>query len=176
MVTLTTGLLDGHKRYQQIVDFVLPKSTPDQYNEDMMEYFAKNSACIAVALDGENIVGTSLNFVLPADHSILTTLADYLIASGISNNDCVSPAAIFVDPAYTGQGIADKLTISKSQYALETNRTYAMAWGYSTQAIFDYNVRIGNLIETGAKDGMGFNIYLRTLQDTIDSLSAKLKQ
>jgi hypothetical protein len=46
-----------------------------------------------------------------------------------------------------------------------------MAWGYEGQAIFDYNQRIGSLIDTGIDDDHGFRIYLRTLQNTINNLS-----
>ena len=171
MVTITTGVLKDNALYQGIVDFVLPKSTPDQYNAELMAYFAENNAHFAVALDDGVIVGNSLNFELPADHYMLPRLASFLAAEGISNSDCLSAAAVFVDSNYSGQNIADRLTVAKSEQGITQGYTYAMAWGYEGQAIFDYNQRIGSLIDTGIDDDHGFRIYLRTLQNTINNLS-----
>jgi hypothetical protein len=168
MLTIKTDPLKGHALYQNIVDFILPKSTPDQYNAELMAYFAENKAQIALALDGDVIVGTSLNFELPADHYILPRLEGFLAEEGISNSDCLTAAAVFVDSNYSGQNIADRLTISKSEQGIAQGYTYAMAWGYETKAIFDYNTRIGSLIDTGVDDNSGYRISLRTLQNTIN--------
>jgi GNAT superfamily N-acetyltransferase len=171
MVTITTGVLRDNALYQDIVDFILPKSTPEQYSAELMAYFAEQNAHFAVALDDGVVVGTSLNFELPADHYMLPRLADFLTAEGISNSDCLTAAAVFVDSNYSGQNIADRLTVAKSEQGITQGYTYAMAWGYEGQAIFDYNQRIGSLIDTGIDDDHGFRIYLRTLQNTINNLS-----
>lgn len=171
MVTITTGLLKDNALYQDIVDFVLPKSTPDQYNAELMAYFAENNAHFAVALDDGVVVGTSLDFELPEDHTILPRLADFFQSSGISNTDCVTPAGIFVDSNYAGQGIIDRLTVAMSEQSVANGYTYAMAWGYETEDIFSYNEYIGSLIDTGVDDDNGYRISLRTLQNTINNLS-----
>ena len=171
MVTITTGLLKDNALYQDIVDFVLPKSTPDQYNAELMAYFAENNARFAVALNDGVVIGTSLDFELPEDHTILPRLADFFQSSGISNTDCVTPAGIFVDSNYAGQGIIDRLTVAMSEQSVANGYTYAMTWGYETEDIFSYNEYIGSLIDTGVDDDNGYRISLRTLQNTINNLS-----
>jgi len=86
MITITTGVLKDNALYQDIVDFVLPKS--GLYDAELMAYFAENNGHFAVALDDGVVVGTSLNFELPADHYMLPRLADFLTAEGITNSDC----------------------------------------------------------------------------------------
>ena len=169
MITITTGVLKDNALYQDIVDFVLPKS--GLYDAELMAYFAENNGHFAVALDDGVVVGTSLNFELPADHYMLPRLADFLTAEGISNSDCLTPAAVFVNSNYSGQNIADRLQVATSEEGITQGYTYTMAWGYEGQDIFDYNKRIGSLIDTGVDDNHGFRIYLRTLQNTINNLT-----
>lgn len=174
MITITTGPLKGHDRYQDIVTFVLFNSPSDEYTENLLSRLSEWNSCIAVALDEGVIVGTSMNFEMPDDHFMVPRLTEFLASIGLSNSNCVTPAAIFVNPAYKGQGIANKLTVAKSQWCLDIgHHTHAMAWGFGSQAIFEYNQYIGDLIDTGVDDDGGYRISLRTLQSTIDTLSAK---
>tara|TARA_R110000851_G_scaffold40450_1_gene101936 strand:- start:4242 stop:4775 length:534 start_codon:yes stop_codon:yes gene_type:complete len=174
MINITTANLKGHVLYQEIVDFIVTIANSTKYDDSVIDRLSELNSCIAVALDEGVIVGTSINFEMPADHFMVPRLAEFLASVGLSNANCVTAAAIFLNPAYKGQGIANKMAVAKSQWCLDMgHHTHAMAWGFGSQAIFDYNQYIGNLIDTGVDDDGGYRISLRTLQSTIDSLSAK---
>lgn len=171
MLAIETGVLKDNALYQDIVDFVLSQSTDGSYNSSVMTGIANNKGHFAVALDGDTVVGTSLNFELPADHFFLPQVQSFLTESGINNTDCVSVAGVYVDPNYSGQQLADRLSIAKSEFSIAEGYTYTMLWGYGTQAIFDYSTRIGNLIDTGIDDTTGFRIYMRRLSDVVSALT-----
>lgn len=168
MLHIKTGHLKGDPFFQDICDFI---SSQGAYGAAAIEYFADQGGCFAIALDDTKIVGTSLNFKADNSKYLKEHLADYLQQEGIELSKCVSPACIYVDAAYSGQGIGDKMSVAKSQHSLEDGYEYTVLWGYESQAIFDYSTRIGNLIDTGVDDQKGFRIYLRRLTDVISSLS-----
>ena len=168
MAEIVTGHLQGHALYDRICTFICAQGF---YRADAVAFFAERNACFAAALDGEVVVGTSLNF--SAEHSsyLKDTIEGFLADRGLLLGQCVTPACIYLDPAYRNQGLGDRMSVAKSKHSIEDGYTYTVLWGYETQAIFDYSTRIGHLIDTGTDDMNGFRIYLRKLEDVISTLS-----
>lgn len=141
--------------------------------EDAFDNYSGKGAVFAAAFDGDTIVGSSLN--VPADtNNLLSGMANlnnWLSSQNYDLADFAYPALIYVKSGYSGHGIADQLSIKKSQLCLDDGYTHTILFGYETQSIFDYSTRIGNLIDTGIDDYNGFRIYLRRLSDVISALT-----
>lgn len=168
MIEIVAGHLLDHPLYSGIADFIAGNGV---YQRTTVDYFAAQNGCFAAALDGEKVVGTSLNFDAKNSDFLRQNLSAYLDQAGIPISTCVTPACIYLDPTYSGQKIGDSLSVAKSQHSLSDGYEYTVLWGYETQAIFDYSTRIGNLIDTGVDDQKGFRVYLRKLEDVISALT-----
>lgn len=168
MVQIVTGNLTGNSLYQSISDFICSQGT---YEEGVVNYFASQRGCFAAILDGDAVVGTSLTFDVDGARVIAEKISSFLLSSGIDIATCVSPACIYLDDAYTGQGLGDQMTVARSQYCIDQGYEYTVLWEYDTQAIFDYSTRVGNLIDTGMVDSKNFPIYLRRLSDVVSALT-----
>ena len=168
MVDIVTGRLLDHSLYEKVCEFVCSQGV---HSSETVGRFAQQNACFAAGLDGDTVVGTSLNFSNANTQYLEDKIGTYLSNNGITLSECVSPVGVFVNPDYRDQGLGDKLSVAKSQFSINDGYVYTVLWGYESQAIFDYSTRIGNLIDTGVDDMYGYRIYLRRLTDVVSALS-----
>ena len=172
VITYQVGHTEGHSLKGSLCDFCC-RMTPSIEAIHAFENYSRKGACFAAALDGDTVVGSSLN--VPASQNAklaeMPELITWLDGNGHSLSKIVYPAMIYVDPDYSGLGIGDKISVMKSQHSIEDGYTHTILFGYETQAIFDYSTRIGSLIDTGCDDWGGFRIYLRRLEDVVSALT-----
>ena len=113
-IIITTSQLAGHSELQEIKSFVTSKGS---YTEEDMDYFITLDASVALAKDGEVIVGVSISISLD-DHPSLTSnrlFMKYIEGSAFKMNELLTPIT-YVDEGYTGRRIASKLALARSQF------------------------------------------------------------
>jgi GNAT superfamily N-acetyltransferase len=127
------------------------------------------SASIAKDIDTGEIVGSSCAMTVGEDEYLRnhTELGHCLMQLGINLDDCIIPCLIYVSPDYRDNGIGDKLTKHRIQQNINDGFKYIIAYGYESQEIYDYSVRIGYHIETECSDFLGMPIFLRKLTDYV---------
>lgn len=170
-IVITTSQLAGHSELQGIKSFVTSKGS---YTEENMDYFITLDASVALAKDGEVIVGVAISISLD-DHPSLTSnrlFMKYIEGSAFKMNELLTPIT-YVDEGYTGRRIASKLALARCQFSLNKGYKAQVNFGYSTREILAYTWTIDGNLDTGAVDHAGDPILIRTLEDTIKSIVAK---
>ena len=168
-ITLQSGHILETSYYVKIKQFCtdyLPNI--GMYNIIFDEIAESRNYCFAIAVnDNDDVVGVSLN--QPANVQTYlaghTELQSYLSNNNISIDDCVYAAGVFIHPDYRGDNLLDALTIEKTNHSLSDGYTHTILFGYGSDLVYDYNIRIGYYIQTGCTDYEGREIMLRQLSD-----------
>lgn len=135
----------------------------------MFDKFAEdNNYSFAIALNEDNeVIGTAFDY--PAlsskylkEHSDLN---QFLSGNSIPLDNCVYAAGVFIHPDYRGSNLLDALSVYKSEVSISDGYTHSILFGYNSQEVYDYSVRIGFTIHTSCTDYQGREIMLRKLED-----------
>lgn len=164
-------MTSAHPLYTQIKDYF---DTRTVFGSAVVDVWAEKGACIATAQDGETLVGFSINFCVN-NHGNLTKNDAFMafIQQNNLNMANMVAACVYLDDEYLGQGLADKMTLARSQHSLEHGYTHQVCFGFETPEIFAYTQSISGNIDTGAIDDYGYPIIVRTIQDAIDCMIDK---
>lgn len=164
-------MTSAHPLYTQIKDYFDTKTV---FGSAVVDVWAERGACIATAQDGETLVGFSINFCVN-NHGNLTKNDAFMAFIQQNNLDMANmvAACVYLDDEYLGQGLTDKMTLARSQHSLEHGYTHQVCFGFETPEIFAYTQSIGGNIDTGAIDDYGYTIYVRAIQDGIQSMIDK---
>lgn len=164
-------MTSAHPLYTQIKNYFDTKTV---FGSVVVDVWAERGACIATAQDGETLVGFSINFCVN-NHGNLTKNNEFMSFIQKNNLDMAKmvTACVYLDDEYLGQGLADKMTLARSQHSLEHGYTHQVSFGFETPEIFAYTQSIGGNVDTGAIDDYGYTIYVRAIQDGIQSMVDK---
>lgn len=164
-------MTSAHPLYTQIKNYFDTKTVFDSV---VVDVWAERGACIATAQDGETLVGFSINFCVN-NHGNLTKNNEFMSFIQKNNLDMAKmvTACVYLDDEYLGQGLANKMTLARSQHSLEHGYTHQVSFGFETPEIFAYTQSIGGNVDTGAIDDYGYTIYVRAIQDGIQSMVDK---
>lgn len=171
LVIQSDELTANHPRYEAIKAFFEEDSN---FDGNIVDYFIRKGGCIVLALDGDVIVGLSVNFSV-ANHGVLSAneaFMEYVNQNALDLTKTVA-ACVYVKPSHAGQGLADKMTLARCLHSLEHGYTHQVCFSFETPEIFAYTQSIGGNVDTGAIDEYGYPIIVRSLQDGIDSMVAK---
>lgn len=160
-----------HPLYSQIKDYFDAKT---KFNSVVVDAWAERGACIATVQDGETLVGFSINFCV---NNHLTLMKDNTFMEFVQQNNLdmakMVAACVYLDDEYLGQGLADKMTLARSQHSLQHGYTHQVCFAFESPEIFAYTQSITGNIDTGAIDDYGYPIIVRPIQDAIDCMINK---
>lgn len=168
-ITFEYGHILQTEYYDKIKNFC-NDNLPDigTYTFFFDKFAETNNYGFAIAINENNeVVGTAFDYPATSnkylnDH---VELNQFLTQNSIGLDNCVYAAGVFIHPDYRGNNLLDTLSVYKSEVSLSDGYTHSVLFGYNSQEVYDYSLRIGFAIDTSCDDYQGRQIRLRKLED-----------